>query len=108
MEILDEDTPLASNVHRYLQCRANLKLMSFEQENENQLMIKNTPTMTRTVKHTTKTDMENKIALLIDADNAQAELIENILAEACKHEKVTIDVFMAIGQTTNLVVGKLK
>lgn len=33
---------------------------------------------------------ENKIALLIDADNAQAELIKNILAEAGKHGKVTI------------------
>jgi len=33
---------------------------------------------------------DNKIALLIDADNAQAELIKNILAEAEKHGKVTI------------------
>jgi len=33
---------------------------------------------------------ENKIAILIDADNAQAELIKNILAEAGKHGKVTI------------------
>ncbi len=33
---------------------------------------------------------ENKIAVLIDADNAQAKLIKNILAEAGKHGKVTI------------------
>jgi hypothetical protein len=33
---------------------------------------------------------DNKIALLIDADNAQAELIINMLAEAGKHGKVTI------------------
>ena len=33
---------------------------------------------------------ENKIALLIDADNAQADLIKNMLAEAGKHGKVTI------------------
>jgi len=35
-------------------------------------------------------NMENKIALLIDADNAQADLIKNILAEAGKHGKVTV------------------
>ena len=29
---------------------------------------------------------DNKIALLIDADNAQAELIVNMLAEAGKNE----------------------
>jgi len=33
---------------------------------------------------------ENKIALLIDADNAQAALIKSMLAEAGKHGKVTI------------------
>lgn len=33
---------------------------------------------------------ENKIALLIDADNAQADLIKSMLAEAGKHGKVTI------------------
>jgi len=33
---------------------------------------------------------DNKIALLIDADNAQADLIINMLAEAGKHGKVTI------------------
>jgi uncharacterized LabA/DUF88 family protein len=33
---------------------------------------------------------ENKIALLIDGDNAQSKLIHNILAEAGKHGKVTI------------------
>jgi len=33
---------------------------------------------------------DSRIALLIDADNAQAELIVNMLAEAGKHGKVTI------------------
>ncbi len=33
---------------------------------------------------------ESKIALLIDADNAQSDQIKNILAEAGKHGKVTI------------------
>lgn len=33
---------------------------------------------------------ENKIALLIDADNAQADLIKSMLVEAGKHGKVTI------------------
>jgi len=33
---------------------------------------------------------ENKIALLIDADNAQSEFIESMLAEAGKNGKVTI------------------
>lgn len=37
-----------------------------------------------------ETQNDNKIALLIDADNAQAELIINMLAEAGKHGKVTI------------------
>ena len=34
--------------------------------------------------------IEKKIALLIDADNAQAALLENILAESGKYGKVTI------------------
>jgi len=33
---------------------------------------------------------ENKIAVLIDADNAQAEYIKDILAEVGKHGKITI------------------
>lgn len=37
-----------------------------------------------------ETEKEKKIALLIDADNAQAEMIKNILAEAGKQGKVTI------------------
>jgi uncharacterized LabA/DUF88 family protein len=36
------------------------------------------------------TDNNNKMALLIDGDNAQAKFIEDILAEAGKHGKVTI------------------
>lgn len=37
-----------------------------------------------------ETSKEDKIALLIDGDNAQSKYIENMLAEAGKHGKVTI------------------
>ncbi len=36
------------------------------------------------------TSKENKIALLIDGDNAQSKFIESMLAEAGKHGKVTV------------------
>lgn len=52
------------------------------------------------------TDNNNKIALLIDGDNAQAKFIEDILAEAGKHGKVTIR--RIYGDWTNRHLGSWK
>lgn len=52
------------------------------------------------------TDNNNKMALLIDGDNAQAKFIEAILAEASRHGKVTIR--RIYGDWTNTNLGSWK